>query len=129
MADGKESTRAPGITPGAAAAGNATQPMQGKTLSLRLDPVNHSDRPVVANTSNIHLAPGMAYIDFGFIEPGVLAALPRMAQKGGKLPDEISGKLAVRVLMGFDGLANLQQQLTRVMGDLAKAAKQEQDRK
>ena len=46
-----------------------------------------------------------------------------MAQQGGKLPDEISGKLAVRVVMGFDGLANLQQQLTRVMGELAKAAK------
>ena len=29
---------------------------------------------MVANTSNVHLAPGMAYLDFGFIEPGLLAA-------------------------------------------------------
>ena len=86
--------------------------------------MNNSDQPVVANTSNVQLAPGMAYLDFGFIEPGVLAALPRMAQQGGKLPEEISGKLAVRVVMGFDGLAQLQQQLTRVMGELARAAKQ-----
>lgn len=95
---------------------------QEKSLSLRLAPVNNSDQPVVANTSSVHLAPGMAYIDFGFIEPGVLAALPRVAQQGGKLPEEINGKLAVRVVMGFDVLAGLQQQLTRVMGELAKAA-------
>ena len=125
----KESTQPAGIAKSVAAAGNPAQATQDKTLRLRLVPANNSDQPVVANTSNIHLATGMVYIDFGFIEPGVLAALPRMAQRGGKMPDEISGKLAVRVLMGYDGLANLQQQLTRVLGDLAKAAKQEQERK
>lgn len=100
-------------------------PAREKSLPLRLVPVNNSDQPVVANTSNIQLAPGMAYIDFGFIEPGLLAALPRMAQQGGKLPEQIDGKLAVRVVMGFDGLAQLQQQLTRVMAELARVAKQQ----
>lgn len=74
---------------------------------------------------NRDLAPGMAYIDFGFIEPGVLAALPRKAQKGGKLPEAINGKLAVRVVMGFDGIANLQQQLSRAVAELAEAAKRQ----
>ena len=95
---------------------------QEQTLALRLSPVNNSDQPVLANTSNVQLAPGMAFIDFGFIEPGLLAALPRVAQQGGQLPKEITGKLAVRVAMGYDGLAQLQQQLTRVMGELAKMA-------
>ena len=93
---------------------------QDQTLALRLTPVNNSDQPVLANTSNVQLAPGMAFIDFGFIEPGLLAALPRVAQQGGQLPKEINGRLAVRVAMGYDGLAQLQQQLTRVMGELAK---------
>jgi hypothetical protein len=129
MAEVKSSTVQSGNANRIAAAGNPAQPTQEKTLSLRLNPVNNSDQPVVANTCSINLAPGMAYIDFGFIEPGVLSALPRIAQQGGKLPDEISGKLAVRVVMGFDGLANLQQQLTRVMGELAKAAQQGQEKK
>ena len=97
---------------------------QDQTLALRLTPVNNSDQPVLANTSNVQLAPGMAYIDFGFIEPGLLAALPRVA-RGGQLPKEINGRLAVRVAMGYDGLAQLQQQLTRVMGELAKVAKRQ----
>ena len=33
----------------------------------------------------------------------------RIKTGGCKMPEEISGKLAVRVVMGFDGLANLQQ--------------------
>jgi hypothetical protein len=118
-----------GDTKSVAATSTTSPPAPEKSLALRLSPVNNSDQPVLANSSSIHLAPGMAYIDFGFIEPGVLAALPRMAKQGGKLPEEINGKLAVRVVMGFDGLANLQQQLTRVMAELAKAAKQTGERK
>ena len=59
-------------------------------------------------------------IHFGFIEPTLPAALPRVAQQGGALAKEISGKLAVRKVMGYHGLAQLRRQLTRVMGDLAK---------
>ena len=95
---------------------------QDQTLALRLTPVNKSDQPVLVNTSNVQLAPGMAFIDFGFIEPGLLAALPRVAQQGGQLPKEINGRLAVRVAMGYDGLAQLQQQLTRAMAELAQLA-------
>ena len=122
MAEAKATTPVTGDVKSTGGASNPAQPAQEKTLGLRLIPVNNSDQPVVANTSSVHLAPGMAYIDFGFIEPSVLAALPRIARQGGKLPDEINGKLAVRVAMGFDGLANFQQQLTRVMGELAKVA-------
>ena len=94
-----------------------------RTLTIRLVPADQSDQPVVANYSAINLAPGMAFIDFGFIEPAALAALPRTAQQGGKLPESLTGRLAVRVALGYDGLSQLQQQLTRVMNELAKAAK------
>jgi hypothetical protein len=94
-----------------------------RSLMVRLVPGNQSDQPVVANYSAINLAPGMAFIDFGFIEPATLAALPRAAQQGGKLPESLTGRLAVRVALGYDGLSQLQQQLTRVMSELAKAAK------
>ena len=68
------------------------------------------------------IAPGMAFIDFGFLEPAMLAALPRVAKQGGKLPESVNGKLAVRVAMGYDALAGLHQQLGRVLTGLRAAS-------
>ncbi len=91
-------------------------------LSVRLTPVDDSDLPVVANYTAVNVSPGMAFVDFGFIEPGMLAALPRMVQQGNKLPENINCKLAVRVAMGFEALSNLQQQLSQVLANLQKAS-------
>jgi len=91
-------------------------------LGIRLQPVGDSDQPVVANYTNLNIAPGMAFIDFGFLEPGLLAAIPRVARSGGKLPESVNGKLAVRVAMGYDGLANLHEQIGRLLGGLREAS-------
>ena len=87
-------------------------------LGIRLTPVGNSDQPVVANYAVLNVAPGMAFIDFGFLEPGMLAALPRVAKAGGKLPERLNGKLAVRVALGYDALAGLHQQIGRVLTGL-----------
>jgi hypothetical protein len=92
------------------------------SLGIRLMPVDNSDQPVMTNYVQVNVAPGMAFIDFGFIEPGMLSALPRMAKQGGKLPESINGKLAVRVAMGYEALASLHQQLGRLMSGLGAAA-------
>jgi hypothetical protein len=55
------------------------------------------------------------FIDFGFLEPAMLSALPRVARQGGKLPESIAGRLAVRVAMGPEALRNLKQQIDRLM--------------
>ena len=94
---------------------------ESKSLGIRLVPVENSDQPVVANYCSINVAPGMAFIDFGFLEPGMLAALPRVARQGGKLPERLNGKLAVRVALGYDALANLHQQLGQVLNSLGQA--------
>ncbi len=97
---------------------------ENKQMGIRLVPVENSDQPVVANYCSINVAPGMAFIDFGFLEPGMLAALPRVARSGGKLPERLNGKLAVRVALGYDALAHLHQQLGRVLKGLGDAAAQ-----
>ena len=51
-------------------------------------------------------------------EPGLLAALPRVAREGGKLPERLNGRLAVRVAMGYDALAGLHQQIGQVLTGL-----------
>jgi hypothetical protein len=91
-------------------------------LAVRLAPVDNSDQPVLANYAVVNAAPSMAFIDFGFLEPGLLAAIPRVAKQGGKLPQSVNGKLAVRVAMGYDGLAGLQQQIVRILTGLHAAS-------
>ena len=91
-------------------------------ISVRLTPANHSDQPVLANYVSLQPASGMLLLDFGFLEPAVLAALPGVAKRGGKLPESLNGRLAVRVAMGYESAAQLQNQLTRLLEQMSKAA-------
>jgi hypothetical protein len=115
-------TKPSGSEPEQAAVGTNAAQAQPRTIGLgvRLVPAGDSDQPRVANYTALTLAPGMAFIDFGFFEPAMLAALPRVAQQGGKLPESINGRLATRVAMSYDTLTNLQQQLTSALQGLKK---------
>ncbi|MBI2225924.1 MAG: hypothetical protein HYU44_13480 [Betaproteobacteria bacterium] len=87
-------------------------------LNIRLAPVDNSDQPVLANFTRLNGAPGMVFVDFGFLEPAALDALSRLARSGGKIPETLTGKLAVRVALGYDTLAALHQQLGQVVAGL-----------
>ena len=87
-------------------------------LNIRLAPIDNSDQPVLANFTRLNGAPGMVFVDFGFLEPSALSALSRLAQSGGKIPENLNGKLAVRVALGYDTLAALHQQLGQVIDGL-----------
>jgi hypothetical protein len=90
-----------------------TAPGEPRSVSLgvRLTPVDDSDQPIFANYTNIHASPGVVFIDFAFLEPSVLAALPRIE----KVPETINGKLVVRVALAPDALQNLARQLSQLM--------------
>ena len=94
-------------------------------LNIRLAPVENSDQPVLANFTRLNGAAGMVFVDFGFFEPAALAALSRLARSGGKIPETLNGKLAVRVALGYDTLATLHKQLGQVVESL-KAQQQQQ---
>jgi hypothetical protein len=87
-------------------------------LNIRLSPVNNSDQPVLANFTRLNGSPGMVFIDFGFLEPAALSALSRLAKSGGKIPENLNGKLTVRVAMGFDAMIMLHQQLGQVVAGM-----------
>jgi len=99
------------------------------SLGIRLMPVDNSDQPVMANYVQVNFAAGMAFVDFGFIEPGMLNALPRVAKQGGKLPESINGKLAVRVAMGYEAIASLHQQTARLLQGIGAAAAAAKEKK
>jgi hypothetical protein len=119
----KDAEKDKAVDPGAAS------PPKSVGLGIRLVPVDNSDQPVLANYTALNVAPGMVFIDFGFLEPAMLTALPRVAKQGGKLPESINGKLAVRVAMGYDGLQNLKQQIDRLMQAAAGARSQKTPQK
>jgi hypothetical protein len=98
-------------------------------LNVRLTPVGNTDQPIYSNFTNVTVSPGTVFVDFGFLEPAVLAALPQMVRDGSKLPDSLNGRLSARIAMGLDAMANLHQQLTRVMQSLNAAAEAQKAQK
>ena len=91
-------------------------------LGLRLQPVDASDQPLFSNFTVVQGAPGVVFVDFGFLEPAALPGLARLAKSGGKMPESINGKLACRVVLGLDAAAQLTRQLEQHLKGLAAAA-------
>jgi hypothetical protein len=84
-------------------------------INVTLQPIDHSDQPVSANYSVIGVAQGIAYLDFGFLEPAQLAGVAQKIRGGPATPAELEGALVVRVAMGLDVVQRLQQQLQQVL--------------
>jgi hypothetical protein len=84
-------------------------------LNVRLKPSEPSAHPHSVNYSNVGLAQGIAYLDFGFIEPATLAVIAKTAKDGQAAPKGLDGHLVTRVAMGVDVLARLQQQIQQVL--------------
>ena len=104
--------------------GNQVEPTnKSLALQVRLKAVNNADQPVSANYTTATVAPGIAYLDFGFLEPGALTAIVGSARAGKPVPQTVEGKLAVRVAVGYDVLQNLHRQLGQVLAGLAAQAK------
>ena len=90
-------------------------------LNVRLKPSESSAHPRATNYTNVGLAQGIAYVDFGFIEPALLGSIAKTAKDGQAAPKGIDGQLVTRVAMGMDVLARLHQQIEQVLGQLRDA--------
>jgi hypothetical protein len=84
-------------------------------INVTLRPVEQSNQPVSANYSTIGVAQGIAYLDFGFLEPAQLAGVARNVRSANGTPDGLEGTLVVRVAMGLDVVQRLHQQLQHVL--------------
>jgi hypothetical protein len=89
-------------------------------LQVKLKPVDRSDQPLTANYTGVGVTQGIAYVDFGFIEPALMATVIRTAQNGGHVPKNLEGTLAARVAMPLEALLRLHQQLRQVLAGLRK---------
>ena len=90
-------------------------------LNVRLKPSEPSAHPRATNYTNVGVAQGIAYVDFGFIEPTLLAAITKTATDGQAAPKGLEGALVTRVAMSVDVLARLHQQIQQVLVGLRNA--------
>ena len=90
-------------------------------FNVRLKPSEPSAHPRATNYTNIGVAQGIAYVDFGFIEPTLLATIAKTAKDGQAAPKGLEGALVTRVAMGVDVLARLHQQIQQVLVGLRDA--------
>lgn len=88
---------------------------QTLALNVRLKPSESSTHPRATNYTNVGVAQGIAYLDFGFIEPTLLAAIAKTAKDGQSAPKGLDGVLVTRVAMGVDVRARLHQQIQQVL--------------
>lgn len=68
-------------------------------LNVRLKPSESSAHPRATNYTNVGVAQGIAYVDFGFIEPTLLAAIAKTTKDGQAAPKGLEGALVTRVTM------------------------------
>ncbi len=92
-------------------------------VNVRLKPSESSAHPLATNYTNVGIAQGIAYLDFGFIEPALLAAIAKTAKDGQAAPKGLDGALVTRVAMSVDVLARLHQQIQQVLVGLRTAQK------
>lgn len=92
-------------------------------LNVRLKPSESSAHPRATNYTNVGIAQGIAYLDFGFIEPKLLAAIAKTAKDGQAAPKGLDGHLVTRVAMDVGSLTRLQQQIQQVLVSLRTAQK------
>ena len=90
-------------------------------LNVRLKPSESSAHPRATNYTNVGVAQGIAYVDFGFIEPTLLAAITKTATDGQAAPKGLEGALVTRVAMSVEVLARLHQQIQQVLVSLRDA--------
>ncbi len=91
-------------------------------LNVRLKSSEPSAHPLATNYANVGVAQGIAYVDFGFIEPALLGAIAKTAKDGQAAPEGLDGHLVTRVAMGVDVLARLHQQMQHVLVGLHETA-------
>lgn len=84
-------------------------------VNVRLKTAEQADQPLLVNYTHVGLAEGLAYVDFGFLEPALLGAVVKRAKQGDALPKQLEGTRAARVALPLDAVVRLYQQLQQVL--------------
>ncbi len=84
-------------------------------ISLRLRPVENSERAIVSNISAVQASAGMIFLDFGFLEQQAMNQINSIVASAAHKDATIEGRLECRIAMGLDNIAQLHRQLEQVL--------------
>lgn len=84
-------------------------------VDIQLESVDDTDLPVFSNFCRVIKESDTVYLDFGFLDPDSLNALPNHIQSRENIAVTLTGQLAVRVVVGFETLVALHQQIGGVI--------------
>lgn len=101
--------------PQPAASAEKTEKVEKGFSAVELRPVNNSDAAVVANYAALVPASGMTFIDFGFLEPLMIAAIQQSVRDGKEPPETVHGKLTARIALNYDTVVSLYNQLGQLI--------------
>ncbi|MDH4085093.1 MAG: hypothetical protein OEV99_15525 [Nitrospira sp.] len=87
-------------------------------LNVRLNPSESSVHPRTTNHTNAGIALGIDYLNGGFVEPALLAAIEKTAKDGHAAPKGLEGHVVTRVAIDIGALARLQQQIQQMLWEL-----------
>lgn len=90
-------------------------------VNVRLQSTEDIGQPILANYSHASVAQGVVYIDFGFLEPGLISAVAQRAQNDEAIPKQLVGSRAARVALPVDAVIRLHQQLQQMVASLQPA--------
>ena len=95
--------------------GGAAPAKQTVQVDIRLRGIEGSERPVLSNFTTVQAAPGMVFVDFGFLEPQAFESIARAGRSGAKMAEAVTGQLASRVAMNLQTASQLAQQLNELV--------------
>ena len=90
----------------------------GVAVNVCLKSIGDAAQPTLANYSHANLAQGLAYIDFGFLEPELIGAVAQRAKNGESTPKQLVGTRAARVALPYDAVIRLHHQLQQIVESL-----------
>ncbi len=88
---------------------------QGVPVNVRLNEQDQAKQPLLVNVTQVGVAQGVAYLDLGFVEPALLAAVAHRARRGEATATSLEGTRAARVVLPLETLVRLQQQVQQVL--------------
>lgn len=87
-------------------------------VNVRLKTPEQADQPLLVNYTHVGIATGLAYVDFGFLEPALLGAVVKRVKQGEAAPKQLEGIRAARVALPLDSVLRLYQQLQQALVSL-----------
>ncbi len=87
---------------------------QSTQINVRMQQNAHTSQPIYANFTTIQNAQKIVIVDFGFVDPQLIATLNRMARSGEKTPDTIEATMSCRMALSQETAHQLLMQLSQL---------------